>query len=193
MKHHKARRTALLALAMAFLVVAWVWDALAAVGRRVVAFIPWKRVKAAFAAMIDRLPAPLVLLVFLVPFLIVEPLLVVATVAIAMGYVFWGVVCWIVLKALAIAVLPAIFDMTRRRLMTMPWFVWAFGKLMAFHDYADRIVAPYKHAAAALLAGWRQRAAALLRRQTPGAAQRAARLAARRRATSSRTSASPGE
>ncbi len=193
MKHHKVRRTALLALAMAFLMAAWVWDGLAAIGRRIVALIPLKRLKAAFAALIDRLPAPLVLLVFLVPFLIVEPLLVVATVAIAMGYVFWGAVCWIVLKALAIAVLPAIFDMTRHRLMTMPWFVWAFGKVMAFHDYADRIVAPYKHAAAALLAQWRQRAAAALRRQTPGAAQRAARLAARRRSTNNRAAASPGE
>ncbi len=193
MKHHKVRRTALLALAMAFLMAAWVWDGLAAIGRRIVALIPLKRLKAAFAAVIDRLPAPLVLLVFLVPFLIVEPLLVVATVAIAMGYVFWGAVCWIVLKALALAVLPAIFDMTRYRLMTMPWFVWAFGKVMAFHDYADRIVAPYKHAAAALLAQWRQRAAAALRRQTPGAAQRAARLAARRRSTNNRAAASPGE
>ena len=35
--------------------------------------------------------------------------------------------------------------------MTMPWFVWAYGKVMAFHHYADRIVAPYKQAAAALL------------------------------------------
>ena len=86
MKHHKVRRTALLALAMAFLMAAWVWDGLAAIGRRIVALIPLKRLKAAFAAVIDRLPAPLVLLVFLVPFLIVEPLLVVATVAIAMGY-----------------------------------------------------------------------------------------------------------
>ena len=182
-----------MALAMAFLVAAWVWDALAAIGRRVVALIPLKRLKAAFAAVIDRLPAPLVLLVFLVPFLIVEPLLVVATVAIAMGYVFWGAVCWIVLKALAIAVLPAIFDMTRHRLMTMPWFVWAFDKVMAFHHYADQIVAPYKRAAALLLAHGRERAAALLRRQTPGAAQRAARFAARRRSTQGRASASTGE
>ena len=101
--------------------------------RRIVAVIPWRRFKAAFVTLIDRLPAPLVLLIFLVPFLIVEPLLVVATVAIAMGYVFWGAVAWIVLKALAIAVLPAIFDLTKHRLMTMPWFVWVFDKVMAFH------------------------------------------------------------
>ncbi|MGO9422217.1 hypothetical protein [Roseiarcus sp.] len=195
MKHHRVRRTALVALAMAFLAAAWAWDGLAAIGRRVSALIPWERFKAAFAAVIDRLPAPLVLLVFLVPFLIVEPLLVVATIAVAMGYVFWGAVAWIGLKMLAIAVLPAIFDLTKHRLMTMPWFVWAFDKLMAFHHYADRIVAPYKDAAKAIMRKWRQKAATLMRR-TPGIAQLAARFAtrfSRRRAAGGRASLNPGE
>jgi hypothetical protein len=182
MKHHRVRRGALLALAMAFLAGAWIWDALAAIGRLLAWFAPWPRIRAAVVALIDRLPAPLALLVFLVPFLIVEPLLVVATVAIAMGYVFWGAVAWVVLKSLAIAVIPALFELTRHRLMTMPWFVWAFEKVMAFHHYADRIVAPYKHAAAALVALWRARAAALMGRRTHGTAQRAARFAARKRA-----------
>ena len=195
MKHHRVRRTALLALAMAFLAVSWVWDALAAVAREFVAVIPWRRVKAAVAALIDRMPAPLALLVFLVPFLIVEPLLVVATVAIAMGYVFWGAVAWIILKFLAIAVIPAIFDLTKHRLMTMPWFVWAFDKVMAFHHYAGRIVAPYKEAGKALVRTWRQRASALMRR-TPGMAQLAARFAARltrRRGAAGRASLTHGE
>ena len=186
MKHHRVKRTALVALAMAFLAFAWIWDALAAVVQRVVAVIPWRRFKAAFVTLVDRLPAPLVLLIFLVPFLIVEPLLVVATVAIAMGYVFWGAVAWIILKALAIAVLPALFDLTKHRLMTMPWFVRAFDKVMAFHDYAHHIVAPYKRAAKALVARWRSRASALLRGRTAGTAQRAVRFVARKRATNGR-------
>ncbi len=192
MKHHRVRRTALLALALAFLAGAWMWDGLAAVVGRIVAFIPWSRFKAAFVWAIDRLPAPFALLVFLVPFLIVEPLLVVATVAIAMGYVFWGAICWIVLKALSIAVIPAIFNLTKHRLMTMPWFVWTFEKVMAFHHYADRIVAPYKRAAAALVARMRARATALLRVRPRGTAQRAARFA-RRRSASGRASLTPGE
>ena len=65
--------------------------------------MPWARLKQAFAAFVDRLPVPLVLLIFLVPLLIVEPLLTVATVAIAMGYVVSGVIAWIVLKLLAVA------------------------------------------------------------------------------------------
>ncbi len=191
MKHHKVRRTALLALATAFLVAAWIWDGLAAIGRGNVAVIPWKRFKAAFVALIDRLPAPIALVFFLVPFLIVEPLLVVATVAIAMGYVFSGAAAWIILKALAIGVIPAIFDLTKHRLMTMPWFVWCFAKVMAFHHYADRIVAPYRQAAARLVTVWRVRAATLVRR-APGMTQLAARLA-RRRAASGRPFLSPGE
>jgi hypothetical protein len=182
MKHIRGRRTALLALAMVFLAFAWVWDALIAVGRALARFVPWARFKRSFASLIDRLPAPLVLLIFLVPLLIVEPLLVVATVAIAMGYVVIGAIAWIVLKFLAIALIPAIFDLTKHRLMTMPWFVRAYEKVMAFHHYADQIVAPYKDAAAAVLRQWRMRAAAATRR-VPGLAHLAARFAARKRAS----------
>ena len=185
MKHHKVRRAALLALAMAFLVVATIWDGLIAIERLLVRLIPWTRFKRAFAAVVDRLPAPLVLVIFLVPFLIVEPLLVVATVAIAMGYVISGAIAWIVLKILALALIPAIFDLTQHKLMTMPWFVVAYDKVIAWHHYADRIVAPYKHAAAALLRQWRRRAAAMATR-APGVAQLAARFAARKRAANAR-------
>jgi hypothetical protein len=181
MKRFKARRVALLALAMAFLAVAWVWDGFIAIERLLVRMIPWTRFKQAFAALVDRLPAPLVLLIFLVPFLIVEPLLVVATVAIAMGYVLFGAIAWIVLKFLAIALIPAIFDLTEHKLMTMPWFARAYEKVMAFHHYADRVVAPYKEAATAVLHEWRSRAASMTRR-VPGVALLAARVAARKRA-----------
>jgi hypothetical protein len=183
MKRFRVRRTALLALALVFLVVAWLWDGLVAIGRTLAGFIPWARFKQSFAALIARLPAPLVLLIFLVPLLIVEPLLTVATVAIAMGYVVSGAIAWIVLKLLAISVIPAIFDLTKHRLMTMPWFVRAYEKVMAFHHYADQIVAPYKQAAAALLRQWRMRSATITRR-VPGLAHLAARFASRKRASS---------
>jgi hypothetical protein len=182
MKQFKARRTALLALAMAFLAVAWVWDTLVEIGRMTAGFVPWSRFKQVFAALVDRLPAPLVLLIFLVPFLIVEPLLVVATVAIAMGYVVTGAIAWIVLKLLAVSLIPAIFDLTQHRLMTMPWFVRAYGKVMVFHRYADTVVAAYKQAAAAVLRRWRLRAAATTKR-VPGLAHLAARFAARKRSS----------
>jgi hypothetical protein len=181
MKRFRVRRTALLALAMLFLVIAWVWDGLLIVGRALAGLVPWERFKQAFVKLVDRLPALLVLLIFLVPFLIVEPLLVVATIAIAMGYVISGAIAWIVLKFLAIALIPAIFDLTKHRLLTMPWFVRAYHKVVAFHQYAEAIVTPYKQAAAAVLRQWRARAATATRR-VPGLAHLAARFASRKRA-----------
>jgi len=185
MKRFRVRRAVLLALAIAFLATAWVWDGFVAIERFVVRMIPWTRFKQAFAALVDRLPATLVLLIFLVPFLIVEPLLVAATVAIAMGYVLSGVIAWIALKFLAVALIPAIFDLTQHKLMTMPWFARAYERVMAFHHYADQIVAPYREAAAALLRQWRRRAAAAGSR-LPGGALLAARIAARKRANGRR-------
>jgi len=173
MKRIRVRRTALLALAMVFLAVAWVWDGLVGIGRALAGFVPWARFKQAFASLVDRLPVPL---------LIVEPLLVVATVAIAMGYVVSGAIAWIVLKVLAVALIPAIFDLTKHRLMTMPWFVRAYERVVTFHHYADQIVAPYRQAAAAVLRQWRMRAATVTRR-VPGLAHLAARFAARKRAS----------
>src|SRR5271168_1722608 len=181
MRPLRVRRTALLALAMVFLALAWVWDLFVAAWRLLVSFIPWTRFKQSFAALIDRLPAPLVLLIFLVPFLIVEPLLVVATIAVAMGYVVSGAIAWIALKLLAVGLIPAIFDLTQHRLMTLPWFARAYDKVMAFHHFADQIVAPYKEAAAEVFRQWRRRAAATTKR-VPGLAHLAARLAARKRA-----------
>src|SRR5271165_4869567 len=90
MKHHRLRRTTLLTLAMLFLAVAWIWDGFIAIERLIVRLIPWIWLKQAFVALVDRLPLIVVLLLFLVPVAIVEPLLVVATVAIAMGYVVSG-------------------------------------------------------------------------------------------------------
>ncbi len=103
----------------------------------------------------------------------------------AMGYVVSGAILWIVLKVLSIALIPAIFDLTQHRLMTMHWFVIAYDKVMAWHHYADRIVAPYKHAAAAVVRQWRRRAAAMATR-APGVAQLAARFASRKRAANGR-------
>jgi hypothetical protein len=168
MKSVRVRRAALLALAMAFLAVAWVWDGFIAIERFLVGLIPWTRFKRAFAALIDRLPAPAVLLIFLVPVLIVEPLLAVATVAIAMGYVVSGAIAWVFLKVFGVGLIVAVFDLTQHRLMTMPWFAWVYGKFMAYYLYAHEIVEPYKQAAVELTRRWRLRAAAALRRM-PGA------------------------
>lgn len=137
MKHLKIRRTALLALAVVFLAVAWIWDGFIAIGRLIVGLIPWARFKRAFEALVDWLPTPVVLLIFLVPLAIVEPLLALAVVAMAMGYVVLGAIAWITLKVLGFGLIAVIFDLTKHKLLTVRWFAWAYAKVIAFHHYAE--------------------------------------------------------
>ncbi len=184
-KRYKFIRMALLGLAMVFLAVAWVWDGFIAIGRLVVGLIPWTRFKEAFVALVDRLPMPIVLLIFLVPLGIVEPLLTLSVVAMAMGYFVFGLIAYLSVKVLGFGLVAVIFDLTKHRLLTVPWFAWVYDKVMVFHHYAHNLVAPYKQAAAEIMRRWRGRAAATTGR-LPGAALLAARYAARRRSAASR-------
>jgi len=47
-------------------------------------------------------------------------------------------------------------DLTRDKLMEIPAFVWCYDKVMVFHHFADRLLAPYKEAAMRELRAWRQ-------------------------------------
>jgi hypothetical protein len=185
MTQNKSLRAALLALAALFLAVAWTWDGFIAIGRAAVRLIPWARFKQAFVALIDWLPTPIVLLIFLVPLAIVEPLLTLAVVAMALGYVISGAIAYVLLKVFGFGLIAVIFDLTKHKLLTVAWFARAYEKVVAFHHYADSLVAPYKRASAELYRQWRSNAAAAMGR-TPGIARIAARVAARRRAANGR-------
>ena len=78
--------------------------------------IPWTRFKQAFVALVDRLPMPIVLLIFLVPLGIVEPLLTLSVVAMAMGYFVFGLIAYVSVKVLGFGLVAVIFDLTKHRL-----------------------------------------------------------------------------
>ena len=137
----------LVLLAAAFLVESWVWDGFIALARRLVALIPWDAVKARIGAIIDYLPTPIVLILFVVPLIILEPLKLVAVWLMATGHFFLGVASYILLQFLCVGLIGVVFDLTREKLLKIGWFAWTYEKVIAFHSFADRIIAPYKRAA----------------------------------------------
>jgi hypothetical protein len=74
MEKSQRPRLAMVLLAALFLLEAWVWDAFVAVGRRLVALIPWAAFKARVAAWLERTPIFIVLAIYIIPLLIIEPL-----------------------------------------------------------------------------------------------------------------------
>lgn len=162
------KRSMLLPLAAAFLVESWVWDGFIALARRLVALIPWDAVKARVIAIIDYLPTPIVLIFFLVPIIILEPLKLIAVWLMATGHFFLGAVSYIVLQFLCVGLIGVVFDLTRERLLKIGWFAWAHEKVTAFHAFAHRLIAPYKKAALDELRALRRWAQSQVGRATGG-------------------------
>jgi hypothetical protein len=108
--------------------------------------VPWLALRARIVAAIDRLPIALVVIIYGVPFLIVEPLKGVLLWLMATGHFLSGLVSLILLETFGVALLAVIFDLTRERLLTLRWFAWTYEKVLAFHHFADRLISPYKEA-----------------------------------------------
>ena len=163
-KQVRPPRWAIVIFALALLFETWIWNRLNAALRAFVALIPWTQLKARIAAVIDLLPAPAALLLFVIPLVFVEAMSFFSVVLFATGHFILGAAAYIGIKILGLGLVAAIFDLTRDKLMTMPAFVYCYEKVVAFHDYAHRLVEPYKQAARVYLAAARDRAMAYLTR-----------------------------
>ena len=137
-------RTLMLLLSAVFLVGSWFWERCIALARRIVALFPWERLKARIAAGIARLPAPVALVLFLIPVAIVEPMQTVFVYLAARGHFLVGVLGYIGLKVFGLGLIAVTFDLTREKLLSMPWFVRVYEKFVAFHAFAHDLIAPYK-------------------------------------------------
>ncbi len=137
----------MLFLAIVFLFEAWVWDGCVAIARRIAALIPWMAFKARVKAAIAFIPAPVVLVLVGVPFAFVELIKPVFLWIAATGHPIFGLTAYVIAQFVGVGVIAAMFDLTRDKLMEMPMFVWCYNKVMIFHHFADRLIAPYKEAA----------------------------------------------
>jgi len=154
----------LIIVAAIFLFESWVWSGCVALGRRIVALIPWTALKARIAAFIAILPAPAALAIFLIPVAIVEPLKVLCFALIARHHIILGILGFIALKFIGFGLIAVAFDLTKEKLLTMAWFVWVYNKFVIFHDYAHNLMAPYKAIVIAQARAMREWAHARLRR-----------------------------
>jgi len=165
----KVPRALVFVFALVFLFETWIWDSVVAVGRRVFALVPWVAIKATLVRLIDRLPAWVALLMFGIPFLVAETGAFICVVITATGHIVVGAAGYVVVKVVGFGLVVPIFDLTREKLLTMPWFAHVYRKFLLLHEFAERLVAPYRRAAAAFVNGLRARARAYWARLRIGA------------------------
>jgi hypothetical protein len=145
-----------LPLAVAFLLETWVWAKLVALARALSELLPWVKFRDAARRWIGVAPAFIAVLLFGIPLAVSEVGAFVSVVTMATGHVMAGAALYVLMKIFGLVLVPIIFEITRDKLMTLPWFVWAYDKFEAIHAMASRFVAPYRERARELLSDvWR--------------------------------------
>jgi hypothetical protein len=161
-------RPILLVFALIFLFETWIWDSLSWGLGWIAQRIPWARIKRGAQDIINRLPAIFAVLLFGVPVVVMELGSFFSVVAIALGHVILGSICYAMLKLIGVSLIAVIYDLTQEKLMTLRWFVWLHGKFARLHEIAHEYVAPYREAALAQLRAFRARAFAFWNPQNSG-------------------------
>jgi hypothetical protein len=167
------RRALLVLLALAFLFETWIWDRVVAAAQRLATLINWAAIRAALRRVIERLPVGVALLLFGIPFVVAEGGAFVCVLFAAMGHVVAGAIGYTAIKIVGFGLLAPIFDLTKPKLMTLPWFAFVYDKAVVFHHFALGLIAPYRAAAQKLASEFFVRVRALWARRREGANEEA--------------------
>ncbi len=132
------------ALALVFLGLTWLWEALAPLVAALVARIPLERVKAAIARFLDRLPPYPTLLVFLIPLVASELVKAFAIVLFAKKLIVLGALTYLFGEVVRFALVAYLFQLCRDKLLSIPWVLWCYERLIAAHHWAKAQVEPLR-------------------------------------------------
>ena len=132
-------------LALVFLFEAWLWEHLRPLVAWVVErIVRWDRLKARLAAAIEHLPPYPTLLVFLVPVVLLFPLKLLGLWMLAHGSWLGAMAVLALAKVVSMGVTAFIFELTRPKLLQLPWFRWFYEHMLVWLAKAHALIDPIK-------------------------------------------------
>lgn len=132
------------ALALVFLGLSWLWEALAPIVQAIVDLLPLRPVKEWANRQLERLPAYATLLVFLIPLGLSEGVKILSFVAFAHGRIVAGAMVYVFAEIVRFGVASYVWKVCREKLLTIAWVAKLHEWLMVVHDWAQRQTAPIK-------------------------------------------------
>jgi hypothetical protein len=131
-------------LAVIFLIEAWLWDHLEPIVARVVAAIPLQSFKQWLTERVDELSPAMTLVVFIVPVIPLFPLKLIGLWLLTHDYWTSAVATILFAKFLGVGVTAFVFDVTRPKLLEMPWFERLYEFVLGLRAKAVALVDPVK-------------------------------------------------
>lgn len=141
---HRLLKPLWVLLALVFLFEAWLWEHLRPVVAWVVERIAWRTLKERVAVAIERLPPYPTLLIFLIPAVLLFPLKLIGLWMLAHGSWLGAVATLALAKVVSMGVTAFIFDVTRPKLLQLPWFRWLYGRVLVWLEWAHGLIDPIK-------------------------------------------------
>jgi hypothetical protein len=131
-------------LAVVFLFEAWLWEHLRPIVAWIVDRIAWARLRARIAAAIEDLSPYPTLLVFLVPVALLLPLKFLGLWLLAHGSWVGAMGTLVFAKVVGMGVTAFILDVTKPKLLQLPWFRWLYAHVLEWLARAHALIDPIK-------------------------------------------------
>ena len=131
-----------IAIALLFLLEAWLWDLIQPLIAWLIMRLPWQAFKSSLARNVARLPAAIVVFLFVVPEVIGLPLQLFAVRIVAKGAVITGTLLFIAVKTLGLALALVLFEACKEKLMELVWFRFVHEQVMRARTWAKAQVRP---------------------------------------------------
>jgi hypothetical protein len=138
-------------LALLFLAEAWLWDHLEPIVASVVNLLPWGRLKVRARRLIEALPPWATLFIFIIPFLVMLPLKFLEVYFLTTGNWLGAIGVIVFVKIVGLGITAFIFDVTRRKLLQMPWFRRLYEWFLELRIWAHGITEPVRERVQQLL------------------------------------------
>ena len=155
-------------LAIIFLIEAWLWDHLEPVVAWVVAAIPLRALKQWLTERVDTLSPAMTLIVFAVPIIPLFPLKIIGLWLLAHEHWISAVFTIMFAKFVGVGVTAFVFDVTKSKLLEMPWFEKLYTFVLRLRakcaELVDSVRARIKQMLSGSGEGWSARTLRLIRR-----------------------------
>jgi hypothetical protein len=133
-----ALRAILLPVKLVIALAVFVDEILRPIYRPIVRAILEHPVFALLERQVSALPRWAILIVFAVPFLVAEPLKLVAVILFAKGRAVLGIVVFVIAQLLTFVLVERIFHAGRAKLITYGWFAWVVERAAEIRDWTRR-------------------------------------------------------
>ena len=129
-------------IALLFLLEAWLWDLIQPLIAWLITRLPWQDFAAELARQVARLPAAIVVFLFIIPEIIGVPLQFFALWIVAKGAVMTGTLLFVAVKALGLALTLVLFEACKEKLMELAWFSFVHDQIMRARAWAKTQIQP---------------------------------------------------